>query len=70
MSDAVICDECGKIIKSNDALHCADALVSTNCCSNLVYGADLCKDCQDKFDMKYDHYGWHARPKKESEAHQ
>ena len=52
MSLAVICDECGKILKDTDALHCHDAVVSTNSRSNFVYGADICKDCQSKFNMK------------------
>ena len=68
MSAAVICDECGRILKDTDALHCHVAVVSTNSHSNLVYGADICKDCQSKFNMKYDCYGWHARPKEAKEA--
>ena len=68
MSAAVICDECGKILKDTDALHCHDAVVSTNGHSNLVYGADICKDCQSKFNMKHNYYGWHARPKEATDG--
>lgn len=56
MSKAVICDECGRVMKSCDALHCADAMTHAN---GLVYGADICKDCQPLFDAKPDVYGWH-----------
>ena len=64
MSEAVICDECGKVLKSDSAIHCHDALVSGR---KFVYGADICKECHDKFDWRYEPpYGWHAEIKKES----
>lgn len=68
MSAAVICDECGKILKDIDTLHCHDALVSNNGHSNFVYGANICEDCQSKFNMEYDCYGWHARPKEATDG--
>ena len=62
MSKAVICDECGRILKSSDALHCYE--VRTND-GRTVYGADICKDCLPQFDKKPDIYGWNLAYKKE-----
>ena len=62
MSKAVICDECGRILKSSDALHCYE--VRTND-GRTVYGADICKDCLPQFDKKTDIYGWNLSYKKE-----
>ena len=39
MSASVICDECGRVVKRLDALHCAKANTHA---SGLVYGADIC----------------------------
>ena len=64
MSAAVICDECGMLVKKSCALHCCDAVTKTN---GKVYGADICKDCLPLFVKKYDVYGWHLSYKKEDE---
>lgn len=58
MSAAVICDECG--IVTSDALHCAD-MVNTK--GKKVYGADICRECERKFLLSNDVYGWHATPR-------
>ena len=42
MSAAVICDECGRILKSSDALHCYEVVTKEG---RYVYGADICKEC-------------------------
>lgn len=60
MSVIVMCDECGEIKNEDHALHCADAINSKG---EMIYGADICKDCERKFLFHSDVYGWHARPK-------
>ena len=60
MSAAVICDGCGKVYKRIDVVKCADALLDNG---KIIYGADISKECDVKFDFKYDN-GWHATPKK------
>lgn len=50
MSAAVICDECGRIVKRLDALHCVEAQTHAN---GLVYGADICNNCRPMFDTKF-----------------
>lgn len=62
MSKAVICDECGRILKSTDALHCCEAITKDG---RNVYGADICKDCLPQFDKKMDINGWNLSYKKE-----
>ena len=61
MSKAVICDECGRILKSSDALHCYEVRTKEGL---IVYGADICKDCQPLFDGKADMHGWNLSYKK------
>ena len=65
MSKAVICDECGRILKSSDALHCYEVRTKEGL---IVYGADICKDCQPLFDGKADIHGWNLSYKKELEG--
>ena len=67
MSKAVICDECGRILKSSDALHCYEAVTKDG---RTVYGADICKDCLPLFDKNTDIYGWHLSYKKEAHENQ
>ena len=62
MSKAIICDECGRILKSSDALHCYEATTKEG---EIVYGADICKDCLQQFDKKTDINGWILSYKKE-----
>ena len=62
MSEAVICDECGRILKSSDSLHCYEAVTKDG---RTVYGADICKDCLPQFDKKTDIHGWNLAYKKE-----
>ena len=62
MSAAVICDECGRLVKHSGALHCYDAVTKTN---SKVYGADICKDCLPLFDKKFDICGWHLYKKED-----
>ena len=62
MSTAVVCDECGRLVKDSGALHCFDVVTKTN---GKVYAADICKDCLPLFVKKYDVYGWHLSYKKE-----
>ena len=62
MSKAVICDECGRILKSSDALHCYEVVTKEGI---NVYGADICKDCLPQFDKKADIHGWNLSCKKE-----
>ena len=62
MSEAVICDECGRILKSSDALHCYEAVTKDG---RTVYGADICKDCLPQFDKKMDINGWNLSYKKD-----
>ena len=62
MSNAVICDECGKVRKESNTLFCSDARVSSG---EIVYGAHICDDCRGRFDTDYDMYGWHAMLKEE-----
>ena len=62
MSAAVICDECGRILKSSDALHCYEAVTKDG---RTVYGADICKDCLPLFDGKPDVHGWNLSYKNE-----
>ena len=50
VSAVVICDECGRVVKRLDALHCAKANTHAN---GLVYGADICKDCRSLFVTKF-----------------
>lgn len=65
MSAAVICDECGRIVKRYDVLHCAKAKTHAN---GLVYGADICNACLQLFDKSFRADGWHLthREKRES----
>ena len=62
MSKAVICDECGRVVKSSYALHCYELLTKEGL---IVYGADICKDCLPLFDKKADVHGWNLEYKKE-----
>ena len=62
MSKAVICDECGRILKSSDALHCYEVVTKEG---RNVYGADICKDCRPLFDHKPGINGWKLSYKKE-----
>ena len=62
MSKAIICDECGRVLKSSDALHCYEATTKEG---EIVYGADICKDCLPQFDKKTDINGWILSYKKE-----
>ena len=62
MSEAVICDECGRILKSSDALHCYEVVTKEG---RYVYGADICKDCRPLFDHKPGINGWKLSYKKE-----
>ena len=62
MSKAVICDECGRILKSSDALHCFEAITKDG---RTVYGADICKDCLPQFDKNADIHGWNLAYKKQ-----
>ena len=62
MSEAVICDECGRILKSSDALHCYEVVTKEG---RNVYGADICKDCRPLFDHKPGINGWKLSYKKE-----
>lgn len=62
MSKAIICDECGRVLKSSDALHCFEAIMKDG---RNVYGADICKDCLPQFDKKTDINGWNLSYKKE-----
>ena len=61
MSEAVICDECGRVLKSSDALHCYEVVTKEGI---NVYGADICKDCRPLFDQKADMHGWKLTYKK------
>ena len=63
MSAAVICDECGRLVKKSCTLHCYDAVTKTN---GKVYGADICIDCLPLFGKKFDVFGWHLFYKKEN----
>ena len=65
MSAAVICDECGRLVKDSGALHCCDVVTKTN---HKVYTADICKDCLPLFVKKFDVYGWHLFYKKEDKG--
>ena len=65
MSAAVICDECGRLVKKSCALHCCDAVTKTN---GKVYGADICTDCLPLFVKKFDILGWHLSYKKEEKG--
>ena len=56
VSAAVICDECGRIVKQYYALHCVEAQTHAN---GLVYGADICKKCRPLFHTKFGHDGLH-----------
>ena len=56
MSAAVICDECGLIVKRLGTLHCAEAKTHAN---GLVYGADICGSCLKLFDKTFRADGWH-----------
>lgn len=61
MSAAVICDECGRVVKRSCAIHCFDAVIRSG---EMVYGADICRDCRPLFVAMYD--GWlHLTYKKE-----
>lgn len=62
MSAAVICDDCGRVLKSSDALHCFEAITKDG---RNIYGADICKDCLPQFDKKADIHGWNLSYKKE-----
>ena len=62
MSEAVICDECGRIVNRRDAMHCAEAKTHAN---GLVYGADICNVCQDLFDAYFRFDGWHLTYKEQ-----
>ena len=62
MSKAVICDECGRILKSSDALHCYEVRTKEGL---IVYGADICKECRPLFDRKAGMQGWYLAYKKE-----
>ena len=65
MSAAVICDECGLIVKRLGTLHCAKAKTHAN---GLVYGADICKVCQNLFDANHRFDGWHLTYREQEEA--
>ena len=64
MSSAVICDECGRIVKRRDALHCVEAKTHAN---GLVYGADICDACQELFDKRFRADGWHLTYKEQGD---
>ena len=65
MSAAVICDECGRIVKRSFALHCAKAKTHAN---GLVYGADICDACLKLFDKRFRADGWHLTYREQEEA--
>lgn len=67
MSKAVICDECGRILKSSDALHCFEAITKEG---RNIYGADICKKCFPLFDTRFDVKGWRLSYKKEAHENQ
>ena len=62
MSEAVICDECGRIVNRRDAMHCAESNTHTN---GLVYGADICDNCLQLFDKSFRADGWHLTYKEQ-----
>ena len=62
MSAVVICDECGRVVKRLDALHCAKANTHAN---GLVYGADICDACLKLFDKRFRADGWHLTYKEQ-----
>lgn len=62
MSAAVICDQCERVLKSSDALHCYEVITKEG---RNIYGADICKDCLPLFDKKADIKGWKLSYKKE-----
>ena len=65
MSEAVICDECGRTVKRSEALHCAKAETHAN---GLVYGADICDACLKLFDKRFRADGWHLTYREQEEA--
>jgi hypothetical protein len=63
MSEAVICDHCGKILRRHEALELAQIATPTE----HYYGGHLCPTCQDNYELypDPDGWGWAAKPKKE-----
>ena len=64
MSAAVICDECGRIVKRLGALHCAKAKTHAN---GLVYGAYICDACLELFDKRFRADGLHLTYKEQGD---
>ena len=59
MSEAVFCDECGRLLKRRDCFSVIKAIMSDD---SVVFGAHICGDCRDKF--SFDNDAYRARYKK------